>query len=218
MLRDKLVPADSYQYEDSYPTGTQAIRTIEISSRSIFAVDEEHTEGIPVYKNPDTSSKELFLLGPLEAVPILEVLDWHYKVLLPGSTEGFVQRNLGVKRDWAPKVESHFGYYGVKKEKAKVGGVRYVPDIHSETMLDLNTFFRIPIVEEWDNWFKVQLPDGSLGFVPEEYGTRTIAAETLVDKPSEGSGNALGGLLKVTGLLVLGTVGAALQESMREDY
>lgn len=216
ILKDKLIETGIYKHKEIYPIGSHASRSIKYSSQYIFAVDGTYKNGAAVFDQPDEKSRELFVLGPLEVAPIVETLDWHYKILLPGPTEGFVHRNLGVRRDWAPLATNNYGFYGVRKNKTNVVEVRYVPDACSEAIMDINTYFRVPIVEEWDNWFKVQLPDGSLGFVPGEFGNRTITADSLVDRPNDNSASVTSGLLKVAGLMVLGAIGGAVKESLRE--
>jgi len=196
----------------SYPVGSRRLRASETRTYPIYVVEPIFMDGISVSEEPNQQSRELFVLAPLQAVPILETLPKYYKVLLPGPTKGFVLRNQGGRRDWAPVLSTHFGFYGVEKNQHKVVPVYYAPMVEAECMAQLDAYSRLPVVEEWDGWFKVQLDDGCQGFVPEASGNRTIFADTFIERSKDGSsGLARAGLI-ATGLLTAAIAGAALRE------
>ena len=147
--------------------GSRRLRASETLTHPIYVVEPIFEDGISVSEEPNQQSRELFVLAPLQAVPILETLPNYYKVLLPGPTEGFVLRNQGGRREWAPVLSTHFGFYGVWINENKVVPIRYAPNVEAEYMAQLDAYSRLPVVEEWEGWFKVQLYDGCQGFVPE---------------------------------------------------
>ena len=79
-------------------------------------------------------------------------------------------------------------------------------------MAQLDMYSRLPVIEEWDGWFKVQLDDGCQGSVPEGSGNRTISSDTFPEKPKEGGSGLAKAALIAVGLLTAATVGAALGE------
>jgi hypothetical protein len=210
--KDMLVPDKDYRGKDSYPPGSQCLRASETETLPIFVVEPVFKDGIVVRAKPDVQSRELFVLGPLQAAFIVETLPFFYELLLPGPTEGFVLRSEGARRDWAHELTTHFGFYGLRRDSTKTIPVRYAPNLQSEYMVLLDVYSRLPVVEEWDGWFKVQLDDGCQGFVPEALGNRTIYADTFVEKPKEGSSALAKAGLVALGLLTAATVGSALRE------
>jgi hypothetical protein len=211
--KERTVSEAEYRGKDDVPHANALVQSQELRTLPIFVAEPAFTDGISVYEEPATDSRQLFLLGPMQPVAILEAIEQFYQVLLPGPTEGYVPRNQGAKRVWSPveeKSQNHFGFYGVAKNR-RLECVRYGPDIHAEWMYEINNQFRLPVVQEWDGWFRVQLPDGSLGFVAEAHGNRTITSDVFIEKPKEGgSGLARAGLIAI-GVLTAATVGAAIR-------
>ena len=194
--KKNLVSKASYmqKYKDEYPPGTHAVRNAGFTGYHVFVVDN-YLDGIFVYGRPDSASRR-FILCP-----------WR-----PFRSQKHSGGGIELSCRVSPRVTSPAtraaganGHRPVNRISASTVSGRTMTDdwflsetlhYHSDTLVKLDSYRRLPVVEEWDNWFRVQLPDGSLGFAPEGFEIRAIAPETLVDTPKEGSTGALGGLLR----------------------
>jgi len=157
-----------------------------------------HVEEGYVLESPDPEARRLFVVSQKDRLPILDEVGDFYKVALPRGGEGFINRKCGRLLEFAfEEVTEPLGYYCVdenvvgwapgSKPIVKEVMVRAAPDDAAEPVAIVTPEARVPIVEERNGWFKVQLPGGLRGWVPERYGFRTLRPDSLpvVPKPPE---------------------------------
>lgn len=206
-------------FENSGPTG--ALYFVNLSSKREVR--------IPVHESVDATSRVLLVLGTGEPVPLIgEEGEW-YEVLLLRKFSGYVLKADGTKREIASSdVTDSLGYFRLNTEfvvsapgswpkKLKSLPVTLLPSEDSETVATLEPWHCVPIVQGIREWFKVQLDDGVRGFVPVEYGIRTLRKDSLPlpKSPSERA-SILGGVVSLVGALAIGTFVAATREGLKE--
>jgi hypothetical protein len=196
-----------------------------------YLLDPGRFEHTYVLEHPDSEARRLFVVGSDDVLPILEEPDeTYYKVAAPGGHEGFVDRRTGRRLDFGiGDVENPLGYYAVdprllgwEGKKAIVDSVLVTtePREDAEAIGAVNPQARLPIVEEREGWFKVQLPTGLRGWVPERYGFRLIRPDSLPipEEPPEVEplafkvlGGVAKGVVKAAGVaLFVGTTAASV--------
>jgi hypothetical protein len=201
-----------------------------------FLLDSKYYSA-PIFKEPDDKSQILYTLGKGEPILIISEQEKWLEVLLPGAEKGFIPKDTGKKLEISnEKITDPLGYYrfnpeyfeysvnsyGVKN-KTKFSGVHVftLPDSSSQIITTLQPSQCVPIIEERENWFKVQFDEGVRGFVDKKYGTRTLRKESLpLPQPldNKSASSVFGGIATLAGLLVLGAAVAGFNEGLKDIY
>lgn len=215
-----------FRLPTSAKSARPAIRRVGSPGYMCFVLGTQHSSS-RVFEKPDRGSRVLFTLGQGEPVPIVSEQGEWLEFLLPGEMTGFVPKVAGRKLEIAgnEKAPNPLGYYRVNTEvdspaatevdfwgrpkKIKEVNIYTLPDESAEVIVALQAWQCVPIVEEREGWFKVQLDDGVRGFVPEKFGLRTLRKESLPlpKAPDDEPGSSvLGGIATFVGLMTLGAI------------
>jgi hypothetical protein len=116
-------------------------------------------------------------------------------------------------------VNQPFGSKYAVESNIKTVNVYSLPDLSSQQLAALQAWQCVPIIEDRKSWFKIQLDDGVRGFVPKEYGIRTLRKESLPLPPSpdgKSTASVLGGIATFVGLMVLGAALAGGKQGVED--
>jgi Bacterial SH3 domain len=166
------------------------------SNQSVFRVEEppgymwfildEKVSSARLFEKPSETSSVVCTLGQREALPIAaEQGEWYELFFAPGKT-GFIKKQHGRKLELGSgEVSEPLGYYRVDTEtrfgrdRLTAVNIRTMPDENAPVVTRLERWQCVAILEERPGWFKVQLDDGIRGFVPQQYGIRTLQKTSL---------------------------------------
>lgn len=185
----------------------QVYPKVDMTVVKCFAAKQDETL---VLSSPDPESERLYLLGPGEMLPIESEKEDYYCLHLPRNELGFVSKDSGIIVELGiGEVKEPLGFVRQNYKKVKAEITVRQPNGKKEIIGSLQENERYPIVEEREDWFKIQMPNGLQGWVHKAYVLRTISPESVLvsQKPSsEFADIALG----VAGLIAIGIIGGLL--------
>lgn len=174
-----------------------------------------------VLASPTINAERLYIAGIGDVFPIVPFTqDFTYdgsnvfnRVVLPGGQLGYILKSSGFQAEFGlGKVEHPLGYirsFQWMKGPISAGEppVVEVPQPTGEAIVvyKFETDDRLPVVEEAEHSYKVQLPSGMRGWVHKARVLRTRLADSL---PVEQKDDLIGTIL---GAIVLFGLGAAME-------
>jgi hypothetical protein len=172
-----------------------------------------------VFSSPNPDSEILYLMGPNESLPVNSELGIFYCLILPGNELGFVFKKAGIiVRFGIGEVEKPLGYVRNNFAVDKTGIYVLQPDNRAISIGVLNSDDHFPIVEESEEYFKIQLPSGLQGWVQKASVVRTLSPKSVLFTPPETSSSDLGSnILSIAGIVALGMIGGLVGASSEED-
>lgn len=167
-----------------------------------------------VLAQPDSLAETLYVVGPGDVLPIVGEESEFYRLLLAESETGYVHKASGKQLQIGiGEVEQPIGYARLIDPNYPANVTFMQPDNTTETIYTLKKDDRLPIVEEREHTFKVQLPNGLRGWVDKGRVIRTVATTSLPPQESSGIASAVG----LAATLGLAIVGGILSKVAEED-
>lgn len=175
-----------------------------------FAIKQSATL---ILASPDSEAERLYLMGPGDMLPIESEVDQYYCLHLPGNEKGFVNKESGITIELGvEEAKEPLGYVRQFLHKTNINITTLQPNGDVETIGTLKTDDRLPVVEEREDHFKIQLPNGLLGLVHKADVIRTISP-TSVPEAQPSSNGLTDVLLGVAGLMAIGLIGGLSGDS-----
>ena len=171
-----------------------------------FAARQDETM---VLASPDPKSERLYLMGPGDMLPIESEKEEYYCLHLPGNELGFVIKKSGITVELGiDEVKEPLGFVRKNYTKAKADILAIQTNGDNEIIGVLQTDERFPIIEETEENFKIQLPNGLQGWIHKAHVLRTISPTSVLVAPPQQSSNEFADvILGVAGLMAIGIIG-----------
>lgn len=169
-----------------------------------FAIKQS---GTLILASPDLKAERLYIMGPGDMLPIESEIDEYYCLHLPGNEKGYTNKKSGITVDLGiEEVKEPLGYVRQNFLKQNVNITILQPNGDAEIIGTLKADDHFPVVEEKEDFFKIQLPSGLQGWVHKADVIRTISATSVPEAPPASNGLA-DILLGVAGLMAIGLIG-----------
>jgi hypothetical protein len=165
----------------------------------------EATETL-VTQSTNLNSETLYVVGTGDIMPIVSETNTQYEVTLPGKQTGYVLKSTGFPTEFGiSEISDPLGYVRSFREAGQSSVYVQLPNRIMKEVYKIKEEDRIPVVEESENAYKVQLKSGLRGWVFKAFVIRTKSPLSLPKEDSEGNliGAVLGALL-LGGLVIAG--------------
>lgn len=158
-------------------------------------------------------AERLYVCGVRDVVPIVGESGDYYKVALPGGEFAFVLKSAGKLAEiGTANVTEPLGYVrSIDGYTAEV--VLVQPSGERETLYTLKPEDRLPVVEERDRYYVVQLADGMRGWVHKAHGLLTLSPSSIPQKSGVGLASVLGIAALIGVAAIGGIINAATEDS-----
>jgi len=159
-----------------------------------------------VLASPNPESERLYLMGPGDMLRIESEGDEYYCLHLPGNELGYVSTKSGITVELGTEeVKEPLGFVRQNYRKVKADIVAIQSDGSNEIIGVLQENERYPIVEEREDDFKIQMPNGLRGYIDKAYVLRTISPTSVL--VANQSAELADIVLGVAGLMAIGIIG-----------